>query len=243
MKILLIGYGKMGKAIEAAADTFNRNGADIEIIGKIRSDNAQELPELLAQHPDAAIEFTRPSTAVQHIKMCMDAGVPVVVGTTGWYEQLEEVQAYCKEKSGALLYAANFSIGVNIFFEINRHLAKLMSAHPEYQIKLEETHHTQKLDAPSGTAIKLAELIMGEIPSKLKWVNHDADEKEILPIISHRIENVPGTHSVMYAGEADSIEFIHTAHNRNGFAAGALQAAGFLAGKKGIFTMRDVLGI
>ena len=171
----------------------------------------------------------------------MEAGVPVVCGSTGWLKQFDEVVNYCKEKNGCFLYASNFSIGVNIFFEVNKHLAQLMNKQNDYEVSMEEIHHTQKKDAPSGTAITIAEQIIQKINAKKEWVNNETDNKQQLQIISKRIGDVPGTHKVLYHSFADDIEIIHTAHNRSGFASGALQAAKFIAGKKGIFEMKDVI--
>ena len=238
MKIALIGYGKMGKAIEGIAVD---NGNVITI--KISSSNKEFFTTENIRQADVAIEFTNPQSAAENIKKCMDAGVPVVSGTTGWLRQWDEVVGYCKEKNGTFLYASNFSIGVNLFFELNKYLAHLMSAHAEYDVSLEEIHHTQKKDAPSGTAITLAEQIMQQIRSKLRWINNETNEKEALQIISKRIGEIPGTHRVIYHSPVDNIEITHTAHSRKGFAAGALRAAQFIHDKKGIFSMREVLGL
>lgn len=237
MKIALIGYGKMGKAIEGIA---SKNGD--EIVLKISSSNKDLFTTDNIEKADVAIEFTNPHSAVDNIKKCIDAGVPVVSGSTGWLKQFDEVVNYCKQKKGCFLYASNFSVGVNIFFEVNKMLAALMSKQKDYNVTMEEIHHTQKKDAPSGTAITIAEQILQKITSKKEWVNKETEEKSQLQIISKRIENIPGTHKVLYYSFADDIEIIHTAHNRSGFASGALQAAKFIIGKKGIFEMKDVLG-
>ena len=237
MKIALIGYGKMGKAIEEIA---KKNGD--EIVLKISSSNKELFTVNNIQNADVAIEFTNPHSAVENIKTCIDDGVPVVCGSTGWLKQMDEVKNYCKEKNGCFLYASNFSIGVNIFFEVNKHLAVLMSNQNEYEVSIEEIHHTQKKDAPSGTAITIAEQIMQKIAAKKEWVNNQTEEENQLQIISKRIDEVHGTHKVLYHSFADDIEIIHTAHNRTGFAAGALLAAKFVVGKKGVFGMNDVLG-
>ncbi len=238
MKIALIGYGKMGKAIEAIA---LKNGD--EIVLKIASSNKELLVSDNLKQADVAIEFTNPHNAVENIKKCLNADVPVVCGSTGWLQQWNEVIDYCTQKNGCFLYASNFSIGVNIFFEVNKHLASLMNNHDEYDVNIEEIHHTQKKDAPSGTAITIAEQIMQKITSKKEWVNKETGDTNQLQIISKRIDDVPGTHKVLYHSSADDIEIIHTAHNRTGFAAGALEAAKFIIGKKGIFGMNDVLGL
>ena len=238
MNIALIGYGKMGKAIEEIA---LQNGH--EIVLKISIENTDAMSADNLKKADVAIEFTGPESAADNLKKSFNAGVPVVCGSTGWLDQWEEVQNICLAKEGALLYASNFSIGVNLFFELNTYLAKLMSGHKLYNVKMEEIHHTEKKDAPSGTAITLAEQILANIQRKKRWVNHRSDKEEELEIISERIDPAPGTHKIKYASPIDDIEIIHTAHNRMGFAGGAVKAAEFLKGKKGIFTMKDVLGL
>ncbi len=239
MKIVLIGYGKMGKAIEEIVNADE----NLDIVLIIDKDNSNELTKENLQKADVAIEFTTPKTAVQNIHTCVNAGIPVVVGTTGWYDNLEAVTEYVLANNGSIVHATNFSIGVNIFFEINKILAEIMRDQPQYDVAIEETHHTQKLDAPSGTAITLAERILSKLKTKNSWVNNKTSIKEELEIISHRIENVPGTHEVIYSSEADEIKLIHTARSRKGFAEGALLAAKWIQDKKGIFTMKDVLGI
>lgn len=238
MKIALIGYGKMGQAIEQIAE---RNGH--EIVLKINIDNVEDMTITNLQQADIAIEFTGPESAVENLIKCFEAGVPVVCGSTGWLERWEEVKKVCAEKSGSLLYASNFSIGVNLFFELNTYLARMMKDYTDYEVKMEEIHHTQKKDAPSGTAITLAEQIMQHISAKKHWVNRTVTSSEELEIISERIDPAPGTHKIKYTSAIDDIEIIHTAHNRVGFAGGAVKAAEFLSGKKGIFTMKDVLGL
>ena len=237
MKIALIGYGKMGKAIEAIA---LENGH--EIVLAIDLHNQDQFTAENLRKAEVAIEFTSPETALKNTLTCLSAGVPTVVGSTGWHQHLPEAEKASAEHGAALLVATNFSIGVNIFFEINRQLAKMMSAHPQYEVSMEEIHHTQKKDAPSGTAITLAEGILENLERKKQWVNQPATDSEELAIISKRIDPAPGTHIIRYDSEIDSIEITHTAHNRKGFASGAVLAATFLAGKKGIFSMRDVLG-
>jgi 4-hydroxy-tetrahydrodipicolinate reductase len=238
MKIALIGYGKMGKAIEAIALEKEH------VIGlKISSQNMDELTVANLQQCDVAIEFTNPHSAVKNILQCFEAGVPVVCGSTGWLTELDMVKIKCDESNGTLLYASNFSIGVNIFFEVNKKLAELMNQQPGYAISIKEIHHTQKKDAPSGTAITLAEQILTAVERKENWVNHPSDKKEELPIISERIDPAPGTHSITYSSAIDDIEITHTAHNRQGFAAGAVLAAEFIQHKKGIFSMKNVLGL
>ncbi len=238
MKIALIGYGKMGKAIEEIA---GKQGD--EIVLKISSENKDQFTTNNLKQADVAIEFTNPHSAVENIKKCFDANLPVVCGTTGWLKDLENIRNYCNQKQGAFLYASNFSVGVNLFFALNEYLATLMTPHKEYDVSIEETHHTQKKDAPSGTAITLAEQIMQKIKTKSTWVNHATDAKQELEITSKRTGDVPGIHTIKYNSPTDFIEITHSAYNRKGFAGGALLAAKFLVGKKGIFSMRDVLNI
>jgi 4-hydroxy-tetrahydrodipicolinate reductase len=238
MKIALIGYGKMGKAIEAIA--LQRGH---EIVLKIDVDNAADFTAANLQKADAAIEFTGPHSAFNNVMKCLECGVPVVCGSTGWLNKLDEVTAYCKKQNGCFLYASNFSVGVNVFFEINKRLAELMNPHAGYHISMEETHHTQKKDAPSGTAVTLAEQVLERIERKKAWVNQPATSPEELVIISKRVDPAPGTHSVTYHSDIDTIEITHTAHNRTGFATGAVLAAEFVNGKKGIFSMKEVLGL
>lgn len=238
MNIALIGYGKMGKAIEEVALTKGHT-----IVLKIDLDNAADFTKENMDKADVAIEFTSPHSAVHNLKKCLEYGIPVVCGSTGWLENWKEIETLCKEKNGALVYASNYSIGVNLFFELNTYLAKLMSKHKDYNVVLEEIHHTQKKDAPSGTAITLAEQVLANIASKKQWVNHISDNAEDLEIISERIDPAPGTHKIKYESSIDDIEIIHTAHNRKGFAGGAVLAAEFLQNKKGIFSMKEVLGL
>jgi 4-hydroxy-tetrahydrodipicolinate reductase len=237
MKIALIGYGKMGHAIEEIALQKGH-----EIVLRITDENLEEFNKENIQRADVAIEFTNPYSAVENILFCLKANVAVVCGTTGWLTQLNLIEEKCKELNGAFLYASNFSVGVNIFFELNKKLAGLLKPHPSYRVAIEEIHHTQKKDAPSGTAITLAEQIIELSDEKNKWVNNDTTNKNELSIISKRIDEVPGTHSVKYSSSVDDIEIIHTAHNRKGFAEGAVLAAEFLKGKKGIYSMKEVLG-
>lgn len=238
LKLALIGYGKMGKAIEEIALQKGHI-----VLVKIDADNLHDLNETILRQCDVAIEFTSPHSAVQNIRSCIDIGIPVVSGSTGWLDQWQEVKTYCDQKSGSLLYASNFSVGVNIFFELNKKLASLMAPHSDYKVQIEETHHTEKKDAPSGTAITIAEQIMHFYPGKQKWVNGSSDQERQLGIISKRIDPAPGIHQVTYHSLVDDIEIIHTAHTRKGFATGAVLAAEFIASKKGIFSMKDVLGL
>ena len=238
MKVLLVGYGKMGKAIETIAI---ERGHTVSL--KIDISNLDQFTTANLQQCDVAIEFTGPETAAENITLCLNAGVPVICGSTGWLHQLETVTQLCKEVDGALLYASNFSIGVNLFFELNEHLATLMNNYPAYDVSIEEIHHTQKKDAPSGTAISIADQLLEINSYKKKWVNQVAAIPEELSIISKRIDPAAGTHSVKYSSAIDDIEIIHTAHNRQGFATGAVLAAEFIRHKKGIYGMKDVLGL
>lgn len=237
MKLALIGYGKMGKAIEEVA--LNRGH---EVVIKIDQPNLHEFTKENLSKADVAIEFTGPHSAFENVKKCLEFGIPVVCGSTGWTDKLDEMKKFCSDKNGSFIYSSNYSVGVNIFFEVNKKLAALMAAHKEYEVILEETHHTQKKDAPSGTAITLAEQILEQVKRKKQWVNELSDHPEDLEIISQRIDPAPGTHSVKYSSAIDNIEIIHTAHNRKGFAGGAILAAEFLKDKKGFYSMKDVLG-
>lgn len=238
MNIALVGYGKMGKAIEEIAKS---KGHTIGLV--VNRNNAGELGAGKLSGIDVAIEFTGPESALQNIRSCLEAGVPVVCGSTGWTSGLEAMKSLAVEKQVGFIYASNFSVGVNIFFEVNRRLAALMASRSEYEVIIEETHHTQKKDAPSGTAITLAGQIMELHPVKNRWVNELSDLPSDLEIISQRVDPAPGTHEVRYTSPIDTISIVHTAHNRVGFASGAVLAAEFLAGKKGVYTMRDVLNL
>ncbi len=238
MRIALIGYGKMGKAIEEIA---LQRGHTIAI--KIDQPNLEEFTKENLANADAAIEFTSPHSAFDNVKKCIDFGVPVICGSTGWTERLEEMKKYCTKNNGAFIYSSNYSVGVNIFFEVNKKLAALMAPHSDYEVILDETHHTQKKDAPSGTAITLAEQILEHIDRKKQWVNNLSDNTQDLEIISQRIDPAPGTHSIKYSSVIDDIEIIHTAHNRTGFATGAVLAAEFIKDKKGFYSMKDVLNL
>lgn len=240
MKIALIGYGKMGKAIEEIA--LQRGH---EIVLKITSANASALNvDVLREiNPDVAIEFTGPTSAYHNVRLCLAAAVPVISGSTGWLANLPDAERYCIENDGCFLYASNFSIGVNLFFKLNSFLATLMSAHNNYRPSVTEIHHTQKKDAPSGTAITLAEEIIAKTPMLNKWVSGPTDQTNELAIASERIDPAPGTHIVKYSSEIDEIVITHEAKSRKGFAAGALLAAEFVAEKKGVYTMQDVLNL
>jgi len=245
MKIALLGYGKMGKIIEKIATDRKH-----EIVLTVNQHNQHELTAENLKKADVAIEFSTPDTVLANIEHCFNAGVPIVVGATGWYDSLPQIKAQCEQSNNAMVYASNFSVGVNIFFHVNRVLAKLMNNYPYYEIQVEEIHHTQKLDAPSGTAITIAEGIIENNDTKTAWVNvltadgaetaDDNIKNNQLLIESFRIDSVPGTHTVLYDSEVDSIEFKHTAHNRNGFALGAVLAAEWIQDKKGCHAVQDM---
>jgi len=230
MKIALLGYGKMGKTIEKIAIERGH-----EVVLKI-DENIEDYDLSMA---DIAIDFSVPHAAFNNITTCFKNQLPVICGTTGWLENYEKAVENCEQENSAFLYASNFSIGVNLFFGLNEKLAKMMSAFSNYSVEIEEIHHTQKLDAPSGTAISLAQQIIGN-SSKKSWQLNKAGENEI-PIYAKRIDNVPGTHTVSYKSEIDSIEIKHTAHSREGFALGAIIAAEWLKDKKGVYSMKDII--
>lgn len=232
MKIALLGYGKMGKVIERIA---LERGHEI-VLRKTSSDSFDGL-----EQADAAIDFSVPDAAVTNISECLNRGIPVISGTTGWLEEYHKMAELCEQKDGAFIYGSNFSLGVNIFFELNSHLAKMMGRLKDYKVSIEEVHHTQKLDAPSGTAITLAKEIINH-SDYAGWAIGNPKEDDIF-INAIREENVPGTHTVVYDSEVDSIEIKHTAHSREGFALGAVVATEWLYGKKGIYSMKDVLGL
>ena len=233
MKIALLGYGKMGKVIERIA---LERGHEI-VLRKGQSDTFEGLAQA-----DVAIDFSVPAAAVTNISTCLNENIPVVSGTTGWLEQYDEMVRLCEAKNGTFLYGSNFSLGVNLFFELNEYLAKMMARFADvYKVSMEEIHHTQKLDSPSGTAISLAKGIIQHSDYE-SWTEDQAQENQI-HINAKRIENVPGTHSVFYQSEVDFIEIKHVAHNREGFALGSVLAAEWIQGKKGVFTMKDVLNL
>jgi len=244
MKFALIGYGKMGKEIEKVILEQNQND---EIVLKISDENLNEFTFENLKKADVAIEFTQPDSAIGNIYKCFEAGIPVVVGTTAWLHKLEEVKKKCADLNGTFFFSPNYSIGVNIFWEVNRKLAQLMNHQPQYEIGIEETHHTEKKDAPSGTAVKTAEVILGELERMDKWelANNDLSRHEdlsaALPIFAKRMPNVPGTHIVTYTSSVDYIEIKHEAKSRRGFAEGAVMAARWLVGKRGVFEMKDLL--
>lgn len=233
MNIALLGYGRMGKTIEKIA--IDRGHTIVLRVDK--DDTDYDISKA-----DVAIDFSIPSVAFKNITNCLKNNVPVVSGTTGWLDKYDDAVALCKEKNGAFIYASNFSLGVNIFFELSQNLAKMMSNLKQYNVTMEEIHHTKKLDAPSGTAITLAEGIIENNSNYESWQLDTVAEKSI-PIVAKRIEDVPGTHTVNYASEVDTITIEHIAHNRQGFALGAVVAAEWLIGKTGVFSMKNVLNI
>ena len=238
MKIALIGYGKMGKFIEKIA--IDRGH---EIALTIDIDNQHELTTENLKKADVAIEFTIPATAMNNYKICFESGIPVVSGTTGWLERKDEVLQEMKKHDGTFFYASNFSVGVNLFFALNKKLASLMKGHSEYDVKMEEVHHTQKLDAPSGTAISLAEDIFENHSGKKSWTLEEPVSSEEMQINAIREGQVPGIHRVKYESEVDYIEIEHSANSRQGFATGAVLAAEFCIGKKGLLNMNQFLNI
>jgi len=238
MKIALIGYGKMGKAIEEIA--VNRGH---QVVLKIDEDNLADLSKKNLEKADVAIEFTGPRSAYENVKKALEFDIPLVCGSTGWLERLDEIKKLCVERNGSFIYASNYSVGVNIFFEVNKKLAALMASQKDYEVQVTEIHHTQKKDAPSGTAITIAEQILEKLNRKKNWVNHISDNVDELEIISERIDPAAGTHKIKYSSAVDDIEIIHTAHSRQGFALGAVLAAEYIHNKKGIFSMKDVLGL
>jgi 4-hydroxy-tetrahydrodipicolinate reductase len=238
MKIAIIGYGKMGKMIEAIARERGHAIGSIIDLG----DEGLLTPENLGQH-DVAIEFTSPSSAFDHVSKCMDAGLPVVSGSTGWTDRLAELKDRCRAENLGFVYASNFSLGVNILFSLNERLAKIMQDHASYDVSMTEIHHVHKLDAPSGTAITLAEGILDNISRKKQWVLQDSGRPEELMIHAIREGQVTGVHEVVYESSFDSLTIKHSAKDRRGFATGALIAAEFIKDRKGFFTMKDVLGL
>ena len=236
MNIALIGYGKMGKEIEQIAISRGHT-----IVLKVDVSNASSYSIDELRKADVAIEFSTPDAVINNIYKCFDANVPAIVGTTGWLDQLEAIKKNCSDKNQTLFYTSNYSIGVNLFFKVNEYLAKLMNTNPDYRVSMEEIHHVHKLDAPSGTAISLANQIIENNTQKQKWVNAISDTKNELEIISKRVDEVPGTHTVTYSSAIDEISITHIAHNRKGFALGAVIAAEWVKDKKGIFGMNDLL--
>lgn len=242
MNILLLGYGKMGKTIEQTA--LERGH---QIAGRIDADNHTDLSNLEPDDVDVVIEFSSPESAAENITYCLDRGWPVVCGTTGWLSHRTEIEALCEARKGAFFYASNYSIGVNLFFRLNKVLAQFMRNYPSYHVSMTEIHHTEKKDAPSGTAITLAEGVLEHLPNLHRWVNKDPnvsllESTDAVEIESLREGKVPGTHTVRYESEVDRIEISHVAHSRQGFALGAVVAAEWIVGREGLFGMDDLLG-
>lgn len=237
----MIGYGKMGRTIEQLAAKQGH-----EVVLKINADNLEAFTTENLQQADVAIEFSQPNVAYNNIMTCLKAGLPVVSGTTAWLDQYDAVSDWCLANDGAFFYASNFSIGVNIFFELNKHLAAIMNKQPAYKVGMEEIHHTQKLDAPSGTAVTLAEGILEKIDA-LQGYQLQEDNKKIkdncIPITAKRVGDTPGTHAIQYYSSIDELEIKHTAKGREGFASGAIMAAHWLINKKGVFGMNDLLDL
>ncbi|WP_299251276.1 4-hydroxy-tetrahydrodipicolinate reductase [uncultured Cytophaga sp.] len=236
MRIALIGYGKMGKTIERIA--IERGHTISAIIDVHNKDDIKKLNGTIA---DVAIEFSQPESAFLNISHCIENNLPIVSGTTGWLKKKPVLDEICRQNNGSFFYASNYSIGVNIFFHLNKILAGLMKKFPEYGVEMEEIHHIEKKDAPSGTAITLAEGLMSQNSAFTKWVNEPTDDENIIEIVSKRIENVAGTHTVSYNSPIDAIEIKHTAHSREGFAQGAVMAAEWTAKNRGVFGMNDLL--
>lgn len=233
MKILLVGYGKMGKTIERVAKERGH-----EIAGKIDVDNLGDLATVQA---DAAIEFSHPDAAYNNVKKCIERNIPVVCGTTGWLARKGEVDQLTREKGSTFFYASNYSLGVNVFFKLNEQLARMMNRFDAYDVSIQEVHHVEKKDAPSGTAITLAEGIVKHLDRKQNWVKGSGGQPDEIEVQSFRIDDVPGTHVIKYASLIDDIEIKHTAHSREGFALGAVMVAEWIRGKKGVLNMDDFL--
>jgi 4-hydroxy-tetrahydrodipicolinate reductase len=234
MKIALIGYGTMGQAVEEIALLRGHSAG-------LRADKYNSFTPDDLRAFDVAVEFTEPDSAVENIHKCFEAGIPVVCGTTGWYQHLPAVKEECIRRGNALFYASNFSLGVNMLFHINERLAQLMNSYSDYSPRIDETHHIRKKDAPSGTAITLAEGILENIDRLHAWTSGETDDSDKLPVISHRINDVPGVHEIVYESDTDMLSLRHEAKNRKGFAYGAVLAAEWITNKKGVFTMRNLL--
>lgn len=235
MRVAIIGYGKMGREIEKI---LIQRGHEVALI--IDQDNTADLNAENLKMIDVAIEFTTPATAYDNIRRCLECGTAIVSGTTGWTSRLAELQALCREKDGAMFYASNYSIGVNLMFRLNRELARMMNAFNGYEVTMAETHHTEKKDSPSGTAVTLAEDIIARIDRKQGWVNEPTTDESLIGIESFRVGMTPGDHSVTYTSEDDVLEIRHSIKNRRTLAQGAVIAAEFLCGKQGVFTMEDL---
>lgn len=233
MRIILLGYGKMGRIIDRIAQERGH-----EIVARIDIDNQYALE---TAEGDVAIEFSHPEAAFDNVRTCLLRNIPVVCGTTGWLTRKPELEELCKAQNGAFFYASNYSVGVNLFFKVNEYLSRIVSRFPEYDVRLDEIHHVEKKDAPSGTAITLAESVLKHSRRKKRWVNEKTGRSEDLYISSFRIDQVPGTHIVKYESMIDDIEIKHTAHSREGFAKGAVMVAEWIVGKTGVLSMNDYL--
>jgi 4-hydroxy-tetrahydrodipicolinate reductase len=238
LKLILIGYGRMGQEIKKVAEQRGH-----EVVLMIDKDNLEDFTHTNLKKGDVAIEFTVPDTAYENIMKCFDANIPVVSGTTGWLDKFYDIRRHCLENDNSFFYASNFSIGVNLFFKLSEYLAKIMDQYPNYDVEIEEVHHKHKLDAPSGTAVKLAENIIMEMKRKSRWVKEEASSEEDLAVRSIRENEVPGIHKVSYESIFDEIEIKHSAKSREGFALGAVMAAEFLHDKTGVYSMDDLLKI
>jgi 4-hydroxy-tetrahydrodipicolinate reductase len=236
MRVLILGYGKMGKAIEEIAEERGHT-----IAHKININNTQALKFIDPKSVDVAIEFSQPDAAYENISYCIKNNIPVISGTTGWLEKKTEIDELCIKHNGAFFYASNFSLGVNLFFKLNEILAQMMEQQPGYRSEIIEIHHTEKLDAPSGTAITLAEGLIKNLSSKTKWINEPSEEESVVPIESIREPNVPGTHIIKYTSDVDDIQIKHTAKSRTGFALGAVLVAEWILDKKGVLSMKDFM--
>ena len=236
MRIIILGYGKMGKAIEEIAEDRGHS-----IVHKININNTQALKFIDSSEIDVAIEFSQPDAAFENISYCLNNNIPVVCGTTGWLDRKHEIDELCIQRNGALFYTSNFSLGVNLFFKLNEILANMMEQQPGYKTEMTEIHHTEKLDAPSGTAITLAEGLIKNFSSKTGWVNEPSEDEALVPIVSKRVPDVPGTHIIKYISDVDEIEIKHTAKSRTGFALGAVLVAEWILDNKGVLSMKDFM--
>lgn len=236
MRIAIFGYGKMGKEVESAAIQLRHTISHI-----IDISNTDDISKINTSNTDVVIEFTRPDSVVKNIYSCFKSGLPIVTGTTGWYGIIEEIKTECSKNNGALFYSPNFSIGVNLFIEFSKQLAKKLNKFNEYEARIEETHHTQKLDTPSGTAILIANSVLPELTKLRNWNKSEIAEQNELPVTSYRVENVIGNHKLIFESAQDTIELHHNAKSRKGFAIGAILAAEYILNRKGIFTMSDLI--
>lgn len=236
LKIILIGYGRMGQEVERMAVKRGH-----QVVVTIDKDNQKELNPENMQQADVAIEFSMPDAAYNNIMTCLQNGLPVVSGTTGWLDKMPQVRDYCNQHGRAFFHAPNFNLGVNLFFKFNEHIARIMNGYSNYDVEVEETHHVHKVDAPSGTAKQLAGILMDALDRKKEWKKEKAENPEDLAVKSIREDEVPGIHRVMYHSDFDDIEIKHSAKSREGFALGAVMAAEFLQGKKGVYSMDDML--